>query len=255
MRLIRVIPALLLQQGGLVKTTRFKDPVYIGDPINAVRIFNDKEADELLLLDISATAAGKQPDMEHIREIVSEAFMPIAYGGGVNDIETIRNLLLAGVEKVVLGTAAHTNPSLIKQAAERFGSQAIIVSVDVRKNFFGKNGTYYTNGKSSSKLSPVEFAQQAEANGAGELLLHHIDREGTRKGFDTELLAAVSAAVNIPVIACGGADTVNDFYTAVQHGASAVSAGSMFVFQGSARGVLISYPGFEALKKELYDRL
>lgn len=255
MRLIRVIPSLLLQQGGLVKTTRFKDPVYIGDPINAVRIFNDKEADELLLLDISATANRKAPDINHIREIVSEAFMPIAYGGGVNDMETIRNLLLAGVEKVVLGTAAHTNPALIRQAAERFGSQAIIVSVDVRKNLFGKNGTYYSNGKNSSKLSPVAFAQQAEAYGAGELLLHHIDREGTRKGFDTELLEAVSAAVKIPVIACGGANTVADCYTAVKHGASAVSAGSMFVFQGSSRGVLISYPGFEVLKKEVYDRL
>lgn len=245
---VRVIPSLLLQKGGLVKSIKFKDHKYVGDPINAVKIFNDKEVDEILILDISATAEKRGPNMQQIRDIASEAFMPLGYGGGVTTLEQIRELVSSGVEKVVLNTSAFDNPELVRQGAAYIGSQSIVVSIDVKKNFLGKYKVYVNNGSRSTGLDPADFARQMEAAGAGELLLNAIDRDGTFSGFDTTLIETVARQVNIPVVAIGGASSVQDLAEAIRHGASAVSAGSLFVFQRPHRAVLISYPAQKELK-------
>ncbi len=252
MRRIRVIPVLLIRNGGLVKTTKFKDPAYVGDPINAVKIFNEKEVDEIVVLDISATAENRGPDLKRIRTIAEEAFMPFAYGGGIRTVEDAQAVLGGGVEKVVINTAAVRNPNLVTEIASRFGSQSVVVSIDVHKPFFGGNKVYANSGKTSSGIDPVQFAKQMEDAGAGELLLNHIDREGTGTGYDLELIRSISAAVQVPVVACGGARNVADFKAAVSHGASAVAAGSIFVFHGPHRAVLIQFPTQEQLVKELY---
>lgn len=255
MKRIRVIPSLLLQKGGLVKSIKFKDHKYVGDPINAVRIFNEKEVDELVLLDISAREEKRPPNIGKIKEIASEAFMPLAYGGGITKLDEIRDLIVAGVEKVVLNTAAFTNPALIEEGAKYVGSQSIVVSIDVKKNIWGKYKVYTENGTNNTGLDPLEYAKKMENAGAGELLLNSIDRDGTFSGYDTALIHLVSAGVGIPVVAIGGAAKVVDFLPAVQNGASAVSAASMFVFQGPHRAVLISYPGQQELKEKLFKQL
>jgi imidazole glycerol-phosphate synthase subunit HisF len=255
LRRLRVIPALLIQKGGLVKSVRFKDHKYIGDPINAVKIFNEKEVDEIVLLDISATAEKRPPNIRQIQEIASEAFMPLAYGGGITKLQEIRDLITAGVEKVVLNNAAFTTPSLVSEAAKYVGSQSIVVSIDVKKNVWGKYKVYVENGSRNTGLDPADYAKQMEQAGAGELLLNGIDRDGTYKGYDTELIKMVSSAVGIPVVAIGGASNVKDFAPAVLNGASAVSAGSLFVFQGPHRAVLISYPSQAELKEQLFSRI
>jgi cyclase len=253
LRRLRVLPALLIQRGGLVKSVRFKDHKYVGDPINAVKIFNEKEVDELAILDISATAEKRAPNIPQIKEIASEAFMPLSYGGGITSLDEIKALIAAGVEKVVLNTTAFTIPGLVEGGARYIGSQSIVVSIDVKKNVFGKYRAYIRNGSKSTGLDPVAFAKQMEQSGAGELILNSIDRDGTFEGFDTELIRQVSSAVNIPVVALGGAATVNDFVQAAQAGASAVAAGSMFVFQRPHRAVLISYPSQSDLRDKLYS--
>jgi cyclase len=248
----RVIPCLLLKNEGLVKTVKFKDPKYVGDPINAVKIFNDKEVDELIFLDITATLEHRKPPVKLISEIATECFMPFCYGGGITNIEDIAELFKLGVEKVAINTQAVENPSLIKEAAERFGNQSIVVSIDVKKNMFGKYRVSTHGGRRATRLDPVDFAIRMQDAGAGELFLNSIDRDGTRQGYDLELIKKVSDSVNIPIIACGGAGSLDDFAQAVkQGGASAVSAGSMFVFQGQYRAVLITYPS----QKELESRL
>lgn len=246
---IRVIPALLMQKGGLVKSLKFKDHKYVGDPINAVKIFNDKEVDEIVLLDISATQEKRAPDLAKIREIASEAFMPLGYGGGVTKLEEIRELIAAGVEKVILNASAFTNPSLITEGAKYVGSQSIVVSIDVKKNLWGKYKVYTHNGTKNTGLDPETYARQAETAGAGEILLNSIDKDGTFEGYDTALIHEVARAVDIPVVAIGGAATVADMASAVSSGASAVAAGSMFVFQRPHRAVLISYPRQSELKQ------
>ena len=248
MKRIRIIPSLLLQKGGLVKSIRFKDYKYVGDPINAVKIFNDKEVDEILILDISATQEKRGPNFRQIREIASEAFMPLGYGGGITTLDEIRNLVASGVEKVVLNTSAFENPSLVREGAAYIGSQSIVVSIDVKKNFLGKYKVHVNNGSRNTGLDPVEFAQKMEAAGAGEIILNSIDKDGTFSGYDTGLIKMVCSQVNIPVVAIGGASTVADFAEAIRQGASAVSAGSMFVFQRPHRAVLISYPSQADLK-------
>jgi len=245
---VRVIPSLLLQKGGLVKSIKFKDHKYVGDPINAVKIFNDKEVDEILLLDISATAEKRGPNMEQIRDIASEAFMPLGYGGGITTLDEIRELVSSGVEKVVLNTSAFDNPGLVRQGAAYIGSQSIVVSMDVKKNLLGKYKVYVNNGSRSTGLDPADFARQMEAAGAGELLLNSIDRDGSFSGFDTALIETVAGKVNIPVVAVGGASSVQDLAVAIRHGASAVAAGSLFVFQRPHRAVLISYPSQKELR-------
>lgn len=246
---IRVIPSLLIQRGGLVKSVRFKDHKYVGDPINAVKIFNDKEVDEIALLDISATAEKRPPDIARIREIASEAFMPLGYGGGITTLEEIKALITAGVEKVILNSSAFANPGLITEGAKYVGSQSIVVSMDVKKNMWGKYKVYVRNGSKNTDLDPVAYARQVENAGAGEIVLNSIDRDGTFEGYDTELIGLVCSQVHIPVVALGGASSVEDFTRAVDRGASAVSAGSLFVFQRPHKAVLISYPSQADLKK------
>lgn len=252
MKRIRVIPSLLIQKGGLVKSVKFKDHKYVGDPINAVKIFNDKEVDELVLLDISATAEKRGPQLKFIIEIASEAFMPMAYGGGIHSIEQIRALITGGIEKVVLNTVAFDDPALITQAAEFAGSQSVVVSMDVKKNLWGKYQVYVNNGTRSTKMDPVTYAKKMESLGAGEIILMAIDRDGSFQGYDLELIKLVSQAVSIPVVAIGGSATVEDFGNAIKAGASAVSAGSQFVFQRPHRAVLISYPSQKELKEKLF---
>lgn len=253
MKRIRVIPSLLIQKGGLVKSVKFKDHKYVGDPINAVKIFNDKEVDELVLLDISATAEKRVPNLKYIIEIASEAFMPMAYGGGITTLEQIQSLIAGGIEKVVLNTVAFDNPTLITQAAEFAGSQSVVVSMDVKKNLWGKYQVYVQNGTRSTKMDPVSYARKIEALGAGEIILMSIERDGSFEGYDLPLIKMVSEAVSIPVVAIGGSATVDDFAKAIQQGASAVSAGSQFVFQRPHRAVLISYPSQKELKEKLFS--
>ncbi|MBL8099362.1 MAG: imidazole glycerol phosphate synthase subunit HisF [Anaerolineales bacterium] len=247
----RVIPCLLLKNEGLVKTVKFKDPKYLGDPINIVRIFNDKEVDELIFLDITATNENRRPNFTLLEKITSECFMPLGYGGGIRDMDDIKQLLKIGVEKIVLNTTAVQNPSLIREAANYAGSQAVVISVDIKKSLFGKYETYIQSGKKNTKLDPVNFAVEMEKQGAGEIFINSIDHDGTMQGYDVELIKRMSSAINIPLVACGGAGNIQHLSEAIQAGASAASAGSMFVFQGPLRGVLISYPTQEELRKAI----
>ena len=250
----RVIPCLLLRNRGLVKTVKFKDPTYLGDPINIVKIFNDKEVDELIFLDITATVEGKQPPFKLLSEIASECFMPLGYGGGIRRIEDIRTILSLGVEKVAVNSYAIEKPTFIREAAELFGSQSIVVSIDVKKNFFGKYELFTHSGTKKSGLDPVKFAVNMEQMGAGELLVNSIDRDGTMQGYDLELTKKVSEAVSIPVVACGGARTIADLGAAINDGgASAVAAGSMFVFHGPHRAVLINFPTPKELQEAFQE--
>ncbi len=239
----RVIPSLLLRGRGLVKTVKFKDPRYLGDPRNVVKIFNEKEVDELVLLDITATAEGRRPDFELIHEIVSEAFMPLGYGGGLTSVEDCQRVLAVGVEKVVLNTQAVADPSFVSRAAARFGSQSVVVSIDVRRTLLGRYNVRTVKQPKGAGLDPVEFAVEMEQRGAGEILLNSVDRDGTMGGYDLRLVKAVSEAVSVPVVACGGAGSHEDLRRVVQEGgASAAAAGSLFVFIGKHRAVLISFP-------------
>ncbi|HMI61932.1 MAG TPA: AglZ/HisF2 family acetamidino modification protein [Puia sp.] len=255
MKRVRIIPALLIQKGGLVKSIRFKDHKYVGDPINAVKIFNEKEVDEIVVLDISASAEKRPPNIEKIKEIASEAFMPLGYGGGITNLEEIKMLITAGVEKTILNTAALTNPRLISDGAKYVGSQSIVVSIDVKKNIWGKYKVYGMNGSKNTGLDPVAFARQMEEAGAGEVLLNSIDKDGTFEGYDLDLISSVSSSVNIPVVAIGGASSTEDFTGAIRAGASAASAGSLFVFQRPLRAVLISYPSQAELKKKVFEKI
>lgn len=249
---IRVIPSLLLHKGGLIKSVQFKNYKYVGDPINAVKIFNEKEVDEIAVIDIDATRDNRPPNFEAIAEIASEAFMPMAYGGGITKLEEIKKILHSGFEKVILNKTLHTNLNLITKAANLVGSQSIVASIDVKKGFFGNYKVYTDNGKKNTKFSPVEFAKIVEQAGAGEILINNIDADGTYKGFDCKLIKEIASEVNIPIVAMGGAGNLEDFYKAKQAGASAVAAGSMFVFQRPHQAVLISYPSQKELKDKVF---
>lgn len=239
----RVIPCLLLRGHGLVKTRRFKDAVYVGDPVNAVRIFSEKEVDELVLLDIDASREGREPPYELIAEIAGECFMPVAYGGGVRTLEQVRRLIRSGVEKVVVNSAACSSTEVIRAAAEVFGSQAVVGAVDARKTLFGGWKVMARSGTADTGLALDAHVQALVHAGAGEILVNSIDRDGTMSGFDLELVRRVSGAVDVPVIACGGAGSVDHLRQVVRDGgASAVAAGSLFVFHGRHRAVLINYP-------------
>ena len=245
----RAIPCLLLKGDGLVKTVNFRYPKYVGDPINAVKLFNDLEVDELVFLDIAATAEGREPGYERVRDIASECFMPICYGGGVRTVEQARLLFQLGVEKVALTTAAVENPPLISQLAQEFGNQSIIVGIDVKRDWLHRSRVYVRSGAKNTGFDPVDHAREVERLGAGEILLNSIDNDGTQQGYDLELVGKVSRGVNVPVIACGGAGSVNDLAAAIQAGASAAAAGSLFVFHGPHRAVLINYPSQAEYRK------
>ena len=242
MRRIRIIPVLLLEKGGLYKTVKFKNPNYVGDPINAVKIFNEKEADELLLLDFRASADKRKIDFNKITEIASEAFMPMAYGGGVTKLDEAKRVFDCGYEKIVLNSVLFENNSLVENIANIYGAQAVVGCMDVKKNFFGKNLAYSHSGKNKTGYTPLEWAAKLEEYGVGEIIINNIDNDGTWEGYNLEIIGEVSAKVKVPVIACGGAGSVDDFRKAVDAGASAVAAGSMFVYQKKGMGVLISFP-------------
>jgi len=238
----RIIPTLLLRNESLVKTVRFGKFTYLGDPCNTVRIFNELEVDELLFLDIIATIEKRMPNLRVLADIANECFMPVGYGGGVRTFENAKAIFEIGFEKVAINSFAIENPAFITKLAEHFGSQAVIASIDVKKDIWGKYNVRTHSGKSVTGRNPVEWAQELEALGAGEILLTSMDREGTWQGFDIELVKAVSGAVNIPVIAHGGAGNMSHIDAAVrQGGASAVALGSMVVFQKKGMGVLINF--------------
>ncbi len=246
----RMIPALLLKGQGLVKTVKFKDPKYLGDPINIVRIFNDKEVDELVLLDITATPENRGPQFDMLKNITSEAFIPLAYGGGIRSMDDVRKLLSIGIEKLIMNTSAVETPSLVREVADHAGSQAAVVSMDVRKNFLGKYEVFTRCGQKKTGLDPVKHAIEMEKMGAGEIIINSIDRDGTMQGYDLDLVRKVADSVQVPVVACGGAGNLSHVAEVIKQGhASAAAAGSIFVFQGPLRGVLISYPAPKELKE------
>jgi len=241
--LARIIPILLLKNKGLVKTRKFKKPRYIGDPINAVRIFNDLRADELIFLDILATPENRTINKELVKTIADEAFMPFAAGGGIKKLIDMEHLLKAGSEKIILNTAAFNNPELIKEASDNFGSQSIIVSIDVKKKLFEKYSVVVKCGSVDTKVNPVEYARRVEEYGAGEILINSIDQDGEMSGYDLKLIRSVTSVCSIPVIAAGGAGKLSHLREAiVEADAHSAAAGSMFVYHGALNAVLLNYP-------------
>lgn len=238
----RVIPVLLVSDGYLIKPVKFKGGQYIGDPINAVRIFNEKQVDELLICDIDATVKGTGVNYSLIEEIATEAFMPVGYGGGVIDAEEARRIVSIGVEKVILGSAAVSRPESVSEVSAALGSSSTVVCIDARKQLTGGWGVFVERGTRKAKMTPQAAARQAQTLGAGEIIVSSIDREGTLTGYDLPVIESVAATVTVPVIALGGAGKFEDFAPALEAGASAVAAGSMFVLNGKHRAVLISYP-------------
>jgi cyclase len=246
----RVIPCLLLQDGGLVKTIRFRDAKYVGDPINTIKIFNDKEVDELLLLDISASRQKKGPAFDTVSQIASECFMPLCYGGGVSTLSQAKRLVGMGVEKIAINHAALSNPHLVSELADTLGSQAVLASINVKRNWLGKYRVYDSGADKVTSLDPVQHGEYLTGLGAGEVLVNDVDRDGTQQGYNLELIRMFTDRLSVPVIACGGAWTMDNLRAAVvQSRASAVAAGSMFVFQGPHRAVLISYPPYAELER------
>jgi imidazole glycerol-phosphate synthase subunit HisF len=239
----RIIPVLLLNRDHLVKSLNFKNYRYIGDPINAVRIFNELKADELSFLDISATKNNRSISIDIIKDIGEEANMPFSVGGGIKDLSRIREIISAGAEKVIIGSHAVVDPEFIKQAAEEFGSSTITVCMDVKKKLLGKKQVWTINGSRPSGIDPLEFAQLMEEYGAGEIIVQSIENDGKMKGYDLELIKNISDNLNIPTVALGGAGNLDDLKMAYTHAhASGLAAGSLFVYYGSNKGVLINYP-------------
>jgi len=236
----RVIPSLLLSRKGLVKTVQFKNPKYIGDPINVVRIFSEKEVHELVFLSIDGVIP-----YDLLKQIASECYFPFSYGGGIRTIYDVSRIMNMGIEKVIFNSGVYYDPSLVSQSSHKYGSQSVVVSIDVRKKWTirkNKREVYIQGGKRGIGIDPVTYAKFVENVGAGEIFLNCIERDGVMKGYDTELISMVSNAVHIPVVSCGGAGTLEHLQEGILAGASAVSAGSMFVYHGPLKGVLINYP-------------
>lgn len=239
----RLIPVLLLKNDGLVKSKGFKDYNYIGDPINAVKIFNDLKADELVFLDITASKENRLISLEFVKDVGEESNMPFAVGGGIKSIQDIRDIINAGAEKVIINTAAALNPDFISEASNAFGSSTIVVCIDVKNTLFKKNQTWIQNGTKATGFNVVDFAKLMEEKGAGELIIQSIERDGMMNGYDIELIRKIAESVTIPIVALGGAGNLNHMKQAFHEGyANGLAAGSMFVYQGSRNGVLISYP-------------
>lgn len=250
----RIIPALLLKNDGLVKTEVFKHPNYIGDPINAVKLFNELQADELVFLDIEASKSGKLIDPERIREISEEAEMPFSAGGGIKNTADILQIIQAGAERVVISSAAVENPEFIQEAAKRFGSSSIIVCIDYKHTIFRKQRVYSHSGTKASRYKPLEFAKLMEQCGAGELIIQSIERDGTRNGYDIDLLQQICNEVAIPVVALGGASSYDELgQTWKTTKVNGLAAGSIFVYHGANKGVLISYPS-KVQRKCLFEK-
>lgn len=243
----RVIPCLLLRNGGLVKTLKFADAKYVGDPINAIRIFNDKEVDELMVLDITASKEKKEPNYALIEQFASECFMPLSYGGGIKNMEQAQRLFNSGIEKICLQTSVLDDLSLVKNLSDKWGSSSILVSVDVKRNWLGQPKLYSAaTGKTLDKKW-TDFMLEAVKAGAGEIVLNAVDKDGTMKGMDTELIKEAAKILSVPLVAVGGVGSLADIKSAVDAGANAVSAGAFFVFQGPHRAVLITYPRYKEL--------
>jgi imidazole glycerol-phosphate synthase subunit HisF len=239
----RLIPCLLIRSGGLYKTIRFKSPTYLGDPINAVKIFSDKEADEIIVMDIGATSENCGPDFELISDVANQAFMPVCYGGGVSTLSQMERLYSLGVEKVVLNSIAHARPSLVAEAAQHFGNQSVVVCLDCKKPFFSTDYAVYTKrGKIRINSSILDCAKYFESLGAGEIVLNNIDLDGTMAGYDHALFNKIGEALSIPVVGLGGACSLEDMRRAVRESGIAAAAGSLFSFRWPERAVLINYP-------------
>ena len=253
MRRKRVIPVLTIDNEKLVKTVKFKNPNYIGDPVNAVKIFNEKEVDEIVLLDISATKENREPQYSKIEEICSEAFMPFAYGGGIKNLDQIDTLFQLGIEKVILNSILSSDIGLAQRAADKYGSQSIVASVDVKKSMFGKNQVHVNSGTKKVKSNLNDYLKIILDSGIGELILTSINQDGTYDDYDFSLIKMVSEISDIPVVVCGGAKDLSSFKKAIQSGASAVAAGSQFIYRGRTNGILINYPSQEELKTEVFN--
>lgn len=240
----RIIPCLLVHKKGLVKTTKFKDPKYVGDPINAVKIFNEKEVDELIVVDIDASREGREPDYKMIENLATECRMPLCYGGGIKTVDQAQKIFSLGVEKIAVSSAAIENPSIVSSMAERVGNQSVVVVMDVKKRTLsGKYELYIQNGTKPTGIDPILFAIEMQKLGAGEIVVNSIDQDGVMKGYDMNLIKKIRDVINIPITVMGGAGTLDDIGSVIQqHGIIGVAAGSLFVFKGKYRAVLINYP-------------
>lgn len=250
----RIIPSLLIHDKGLVKTVNFKNPKYVGDPINAVKIFNEKEVDELAIFDIDATVNGQEPDYGLIERIANQSRMPLCYGGGVKTLEQAQKIFSLGIEKIALSTAVIENPNLITEIANRVGAQSVIVVLDVKKKLFGGYEVYTHNGKKSTGINPIKFAEEVQKLGAGEIIINSIDQDGVMKGYDMNLIDRVREKISLPLTVLGGAGTLNDIKKVIEkHGIIGVAAGSLFVFKGVYKAVLINYPS-KVEKESLFKK-
>ncbi len=239
----RIIPSLLVHDKGLVKTVKFKNPKYVGDPINAVKIFNEKEVDELAVFDIDATVLGREPDYSLIEKLANQSRMPICYGGGVKTVEQAQKIFALGIEKIALSSSVLNDPRLISKISERVGSQSVIVVLDIKKKLLGGYEIYTHNGKKSTGINPITFAVKAQELGAGEIIINSIDQDGMMKGFDMSIISKIREITTIPFTVLGGAGNINDIKKVIQkHGIIGVAAGSLFVFKGKYKAVLINYP-------------
>jgi cyclase len=251
----RIIPSLLLHENGLVKTVNFKAPKYVGDPINAVKIFNEKQVDELVFFDIDATVLNREPDYSLIEKLANQSRMPLCYGGGVKTVEQAQKIFSLGIEKIALSSAVIQNPNIVTQIAERVGSQSVIVVLDVKKKLFGGYEVYTHNGKKATGINPIKFAQELESLGAGELVINSIDQDGIMKGYDLNLIDKIVENISIPVTVLGGAGSLKDIESVIEkNGVIGVAAGSLFVFRGPYKAVLINYPNQEE-KNNLFKSL
>ena len=247
----RVIPVLLIQDKGLVKIIKFKNSSYVGDPINAIRIFNEKEVDELIVLDIDASKNNKEPDYDLISEFAGECFMPLCYGGGVKTLKQAQKIFSLGIEKICIQSSALEDIKFVKEMSRKFGSQSIVVSVDIKKNWTGKYCLYSSKDNKITKKSWSEQIDKSIKNGAGEIILNCVDRDGTLQGMDINLISNASQKIKVPFIAVGGVSSLNDIKLAIDNGANAVGAGAFFVYQGKHRAVLITYPKYSQLEELL----
>lgn len=248
----RIIPSLLLQDNGLVKTVNFKNPKYVGDPINAVKIFNEKEVDELAVFDIDATAKGLEPNYSLIERIANQSRMPLCYGGGVKTVEQAQKIFGLGIEKIALSSAVLQKPELITQIADRVGGQSVIVVLDVKKKRFGGYEVYTHNGTKATQINPFDFVERAQQLGAGEIVINSIDQDGVMKGFDLDLIDKIRKKISLPLTVLGGAGSLNDIAEVIaKHKIIGVAAGSLFVFKGVYKAVLINYPT-KAQKENIY---
>lgn len=250
----RIIPCLLVRNKGLVKTVRFKNEKYVGDPINAVKIFNEKEVDELIVLDIDATVKKREPDYKMIENLASECRMPFCYGGGIKNAGQAQFIFNLGVEKIAISSSAIDRPELVSEIAERVGNQSVVVVLDVKKNLLGKYEVYTHNGREKSRVDVFEFVQKLERLGAGEIVINSIDNDGMMTGYDLNLIKKIKELLHVPMTALGGAGSLNDMAELIkQHGIIGVSAGSLFVFKGVYKAVLINYPGSEIKEKMIKE--